>query len=408
MNFNRIFVFALFFLGFAVDPQESYAWVQSRCVLGTNGNGQLLRWSTNEYKVFVDPKTIPSGSGRLLDMQSAIANMNKNPSNLRYTLGGSVTDNILGMGSHRNEIYFYDFTLGGIFPDDAKIIAQEVDNANDLTNCRPTESDIQVNTNYRLARPPVGSNKIELSNSKNPLFEYGGSNENLISTIMHEIGHGAGLDHEGDVMNLMGGDNLVVANGNVVAPYIGEDTAGGLISLFGQSPAVRQDVSLSHWRWGGKKSDGGGGFYSTHFRTRMFNTANMELAKVCPYVKPNPNGSLIAACPEPVYRVNKGQTVNLELSYENSGSTPSLAVKVNYYLSADNIINTADTLLNSATLTFLRNNAPSTFNHAVIIPNTVAIVKGRNYWLGAIVDPTNIIAEQFEGNNATYVGIRVN
>jgi len=39
---------------------------------------------------------------------------------------------------------------------------------------------------------------------KNPLFAYGGSYENLISTVMHELGHSTGLQHEGDVINLMG------------------------------------------------------------------------------------------------------------------------------------------------------------------------------------------------------------
>ncbi|MDD2722610.1 MAG: hypothetical protein PHH59_01130 [Methylovulum sp.] len=35
--------------------------------------------------------------------------------------------------------------------------------------------------------------------AKTELFEYGGSNENFTSTVMHEMGHTAGLEHEGGV-----------------------------------------------------------------------------------------------------------------------------------------------------------------------------------------------------------------
>jgi hypothetical protein len=50
----------------------------------------------------------------------------------------------------------------------------------------------------------------------------------------------------------MGGDNLLITNGDVVQPYIGEDAATGLIALHGLSPAAQEEISVSHWRYGEK------------------------------------------------------------------------------------------------------------------------------------------------------------
>lgn len=38
---------------------------------------------------------------------------------------------------------------------------------------------------------------------------------------------------------------------------------------------------------------------------------------------------------EPVYRVNKGQTIKVELTYENLGKTSPLTAKVDFYLSTN-------------------------------------------------------------------------
>jgi hypothetical protein len=104
-----------------------------------------------------------------------------------------------------------------------------------------------------MLRPPSDTNKLEYSDKKNQLFAYGGSNAHFVSTVMHELGrHSAGFHHEGDVLNLMGENNLLVAHGENVEPYIGEDAVSGLIALFGVSANAQEDVSVSHWRYGDK------------------------------------------------------------------------------------------------------------------------------------------------------------
>lgn len=179
--------------------------------------------------------------------------MDKNPSKLRYTSGGLDNGDTVGTANNESEIYFENLTIGG-FPENSTVIAQEITNAVSSASCTATVSDIQINTKYRLSRAPTGTNKIQYKfipntsgqGGKKELFEYGGSSENLTSTVMHELGHTAGLEHEGDKVNLMGGDNLVVVNGNAIRPYIGEDSAGGLLAIYGARAETNEDVSVSH------------------------------------------------------------------------------------------------------------------------------------------------------------------
>jgi hypothetical protein len=42
----------------------------------------------------------------------------------------------------------------------------------------------------------------------------------------------------------------------------------------------------------------------------------------------------------------------------------------------------------------------------VTIPND--LVRGQNYWLGAVMDRTGALSEMSEVNNATYIPIRIN
>ncbi|MDD2724928.1 MAG: hypothetical protein PHH59_13010 [Methylovulum sp.] len=338
--------------------------------------------------------------------------MNLNPSSFRYTFGGLDNADGVGLSNHESEIWFTDLRIA--FPDDGFAIAAVERSDSEISpTCTATESDIRINTKYRLSRAPVGTNKIQYNLlAKTELFEYGGSNENLTSTVMHEMGHSAGLEHEGDEMNLMGGDNLIVVNGSAIRPYIGEDSAGGLLAIYGASATPNEDLSVSHWWRDAQKADGGGSFYSVHHRTKIFDapSGGAELPKECPYSKPDANGPPISACPEPVYKVNKGQTVYLELTYENAGTTTPLMATVNYYLSLDSYIDlaAANILLKTSSLSFKRDNDPSTFRTALVIPNTAAVISGWRYWLGCIVDPLDVIAEKFEGNNATYVEIKIN
>ena len=71
---------------------------------------------------------------------------------------------------------------------------------------------------------------------------------------------------------------------------------------------------------------------STHGRTHLLNMSNVELTGV-------------GGTAEPVYRVNKGQTTKVELTYENLGKTSPLAAMVHFYLSTNDPLSTADRFL---------------------------------------------------------------
>lgn len=385
-------------LGF-IYTLDALAWEQITCTLPKN-KGKKKHWASNEYKPVLDPVTIPQGSPQYLALLSAIHNMNLNPSNFRYVFGGMDNTDGVAVDNGENEIWLQD--LG---KDRTHISAIEKSNADYSANCIATESDIIINTNYRPARSPAGVNKIDYGTAKHHMFEYGGSYGMFQSIAMHEMGHSAGLQHEGDVLNLMGGDYLVVAQGDNVHPYIGEDTAVGLIALYGLSSTAQEDVSVSHWRYGAKTEGGGGSFFSVHHRTRIFNASHKELARVCPYGKPDLNGPLISACPEPVYKVSKGQKIKLELTYENAGKTKRLPSTADYYVSIDNSIDANDTLLKTTHLVFKQDGIPATVTTDLVIPDS--LISGKNYWLGCRLDADNVLDESFEMNNATYVGITI-
>lgn len=391
---NLLFALAILY------ATESVAWEQISCILPMN-KGKKKNWVVKEYKAVIDPVSIPEGSPQYAALIEAIELMNQNPSQFRYKLGGFDDGDGVGTNNGESEIWMKD--LGA---DSTGVSAYEQSDSEYSPTCTATESDIIINTHYHPTRAPSGINKLGYTNSKSQLFEYGGSYANLRSIIMHELGHSAGLQHESDVLNLMGGDNLLVSNGDVVQPYIGEDSAAGLITLHGKSAAAREEVSVSHWRYGGKTAGGSGGFYNIHLRTRIFDNHNIELPRKCAYNKPDLNGSLINDCPEPIYQVNPGQKIKLELSYENAGKTRTLSTKANYYLSTDNTIDINDTLLKTRSVSLNQDQKPSTLTKDIVIPNSVT--KGENYWVGCIVDADDKLKEYIESNNATYINITVN
>lgn len=384
-----------------LQVKETVAWEQIKCIAPIN-KGKKKHWANRIYKPVLDPETIPEGSPQYFAVLEAIERMNLNPSNFRYVFGGMDNNDGVAVNNGESEIWMED--LGPGFSNNSAVEQSDSDYS---PQCEATESDIIINTHYRMQRPPADSNKLEYSNNKNQLFAYGGSNAHFVSTVMHELGHSAGLHHEGDVLNLMGGNNLLVSNGESVEPYIGEDAAVGLITLFGLSVDAQEDMSVSHWRYGDKIAAKDGSVFSLHHRTRIFNEKNIELDMDCPYLNPDLNGPLIASCPEPTYKVHKGQAIKLELTFENAGKTTPLGITAKYYLSTDTMIDANDMLLKTKTYSIKRDNQPSTITSGLIIPNS--LTSNKNYWLGCLVKPANpSLKESNEKNNAAYVGIKIN
>jgi hypothetical protein len=227
------------------------------------------------------------------------------------------------------------------------------------------------------------------STAKATLTAYGGPNRPFRTTAIHEFGHAQGAGHVADIYSVMGTDfTHIHANGGTGTAYVGEDLISGSVAVYGLDANAGQDLAIAHWR-----RSGASGEYSSHSRTRVFTTGNAELAKV-------------AGATEPTYKVNKGQTVKFEMTYENMGRTSPLTVKIGYYLSTNDTISTGDTFLGEGQVTLYRG-APDTTNNTYLnIPSN--LVSGTTYWLGAIIDYNGAVNEVYEANNATYTAIRVN
>jgi subtilase family serine protease len=86
-----------------------------------------------------------------------------------------------------------------------------------------------------------------------------------------------------------------------------------------------------------------------------------------------------------------GKTVEVATTVKNDGQGDAGPFTVGLYLSADNTIDTTDTFLGSVHVTDLKAGATSSATTTVTIPRT--ITPGTGFYLGAIADPANAIAE---------------
>ena len=256
----------------------------------------------------------------------------------------------------------------------------------------PAYADVWWNDDCEIIEADVVFNNTEAyttSTAKASHWSYGGAYRPFHTTAMHEFGHAVGLGHTANRYSIMGTDwDHVHTNGVSAVAYPGEDAVAATVAVYGISSANVQDLGVSHWRWTGSSGE-----YSTHGRTRLFDSAGVELP-------------LVAGTAEPVYRVNRGQFVRLEMTYENMSATSPRTVKVGYYLSANDFISTTDTFLAERTLTLYRS-APDTLSDTFLfLPPT--LVSGQTYYLGAFIDYDGAVNEAYETNNASYLAIRVN
>jgi hypothetical protein len=222
---------------------------------------------------------------------------------------------------------------------------------------------------------------------KSSLIRYTGTLRQLQGTGVHEFGHALGLLHVNTEYNVMGADfEHIWANGSAAHGYLGEDASDGAVFLYGPWSFNYQDLGVAHWRYAFAD-----GQYSRHVKTAIYNAAGVLRPTVLV------NG-------ETGYRVNRGQTVQVEFTYENNGKDTQ-TVNTGWYVSTNDIISTGDRLLATNTGMTLSRGDVLTYRRSLVIPND--LVGGKKYWIGTIVDIDGIVSDSVPSNNATYIPIKV-
>ena len=350
------------------QPALAFSWKE--CL------GENIRWSGNTVGVRASPVSFPAGVWRGA-LQTAVDRFNLNPSRFRYTM--SVDSGGVGLDNGQNEVWG---SSDESILDGAPAIAY------------------QWWTCYWFFGDHVHMNEVDIvfdysspwqwasSETRSNLLRYGGSLRPMQTTATHELGHGLILNHVNTEYNVMGIDfEHLSVNGSLARAYLGEDTADGTAFLYGSRTPLLQDLGVVHWKYAGMSGE-----YSDHTKTRLYNSAGSVL-------------SSFDDAGETRYRVDPGQRVRTEFTYENNGASALSDIKVGFYISSNATISTLDQRIGGTTLTLCPDNV-FTHQDAVTIPRD--LVSGRPYWLGAIIDETAAVGEMVEWNNATYVPIHVN
>jgi hypothetical protein len=338
--------------------------------------GTPVKWATNSPQVYASSVSFPTGYWRD-GLQRTIDLVNQNPTPFYFSL---LTDTDgLGLGNGQSETW--GSTDANVLQG-APAITYWYDSCYWLFGVVSHRDEADVIFDYNS---PFQWTADELKSS---LIKYTGTKRQLQGTGVHEFGHALGLLHVNTEYNVMGADfEHIWANGSAAHGYLGEDASDGAVYLYGPWSYNYQDVGVAHWKYSYASGE-----YSRHVKTGVYNTSGTALPTV------SVNG-------ETGYRVNRGQQVQLEFTYENNGKDTQ-TVNTGWYVSSNDIISTGDRLLATNTGMVLSRGDVMTYKRTVTIPSD--LVSGRNYWVGTIVDNNNAVADAVRSNNATYIPIRVN
>jgi hypothetical protein len=336
--------------------------------------GNKIKWGSNTVTMRAGNVSFPLGSAFANSLQTTVNRANDNPSKFNFSL--VFGDTSVKRNNNQNEIWFSNDQ--GIL-DGAPAIALTWKHCYRFFGLHYGIDEVDVVFN-------AGTN-YTTSMTKTNIWPFGGPARPFQTTALHELGHAMGLLHENRWYNIMGQDwDHIHVNGDTARSYLGEDAADGSVALYGATAGAMEDVSLTNFKYQGTSGE-----YSTHQPTRLYNSSDAVLNSFVD------NG-------ERRYRVNKNQTVKLELTAENNGKSVQ-NVKIAYYISSNSIISTGDRLIGTGNLTLTRNQ-PYTFKRNLVIPGD--LTSGNNYWIGAVIDYDDALTETVSSNNATYIPIRVN
>lgn len=234
--------------------------------------------------------------------------------------------------------------------------------------------------------------------SKLGLRPYGGARRIFESSMLHELGHAAGLGHSaGSMVSIMGEDDTVITtNGDSVRPHLGADTSLGLSTIYGTWDGAPPELSISHWTvtgtlQGGEYSDHSiEGIYSDAGGRRLFGTADNGA-----------NGML-------EYKVFSDDMMYVPFTVENSGNA-DVRTAYDLVVSENNIIGDSDdVLISSSNYIDVAAGEARSWKVPVQLPGSSFLQSGEEYFVGIIIDSNNDYPnEASESNNSAYQIIRI-
>jgi len=366
MNLKMIAVVTLAAAALSTSPAAAYSYKE--CL------GHKLKFDSNTVTIRPNTVSFPGGYWEN-GIRDTVNKFNNNPSNFRYSV--SMDSGGVGIGGE-NEVW------GSTDPNilqGAPAIAYQRWTCywffGDHVHMDSVDVIYDYNTPFQWTADAV----------KSSLIRYTGSGRSLQTTGAHELGHGLILNHVNTEYNIMGSDfEHIHVNGSNARAYTGEDAADGAVFLYGTRSPAWEDVGVVHWKYSGASGE-----YSDHTKTVIYNSSGAVLPTV-------------AVSGETGYRVNRGQVVRAEFTYENNGASFKSGIVAGYYVSTNDFISTLDTRIGSTSFNLGRGDVFTT-TVTLTIPSNLTL--NTNYWLGVVLDENGAISEAVESNNATYIPIRV-
>lgn len=337
--------------------------------------GEKLRFSGNSRTVHASTTSFPAGYWQN-GITDVVNKFNRNPSNFRY----AISMDSGGVGRNNGQSETWGSSDQGVLQGAPAIAYQNWTCYWFFGNHVSMD---EVDVIYDFTAPFQWTADA----LKSSLIRYTGTRRSLQTTGAHELGHGMILNHVNTEYNIMGSDfEHIHVNGSTATAYTGEDAADGMVFLYGQRSNY-EDVAVVHWKYSGPSGE-----YSDHTKTVITTSGGGALATI------SVNG-------ETGYRVNRGQVVRAEFTYENNGGNTQNGIATGYFISTNDIISTGDRRIGGATWNLSRGNVLTT-TVTLTIPSNLSA--GTAYWLGVVIDENNRIGEAVEANNATYIPIFVN